>query len=163
MLLSSKLVGMIENHAEDLTRGVIEDLKTNSKTPCMHQLSDQELHDQSYQVYRNLSQWLLELSDEAIMDFHYKLARHRFEEGIPLNEIVFAHILKKYHLRDYIRISGTVDSAADLLQEQELHHLIGSFFDKAIYYTVKGYEEANMDRSLSTVTRGTTLNPSFAK
>ena len=153
MLLSSRLVQMIENHAEELTSGVIADLRTNPKTPCMHRLSAQELHDQSYQVYRNLSRWLMELSDEAINAFHYKLAKLRFEEGIPLSEIVFAHVLKKYHLRDYIRTSGMVDSAVELLQEQELHHLIGSFFDKAIYYTVKGYEEAERALPVGVATR----------
>jgi hypothetical protein len=144
---------MIENHAEELTRSVIEDLKTNPRTPCLHQLSTQALHDQSYQVYRNLSRWLMELSDEAIRAFHFKLARHRFEEGIPLSEVVFAHILKKYHLRDYIRTSGMVDSAVELLQEQELHHLIGSFFDKAIYYTVRGYEEAEKAQPVGAAAR----------
>ena len=153
MLLSSRLVQMIENHAEELTSGVIADLRTNPKTPCMHRLSAQELHDQSYQVYRNLSRWLMELSDEAIKAFHFKLAKLRFEEGIPLSEIVFAHVLKKYHLRDYIRTSGMVDSAVELLQEQELHHLIGSFFDKAIYYTVKGYEEAERALPVGVATR----------
>jgi hypothetical protein len=132
---------MIEDHAEELTRSVVEDLKTNPKTPYMHELSTQELHDQSYAVYRNFGQWLMEFSDDAIKAFHFKVARHRLEEGIPLQEIVFAYILKKYHLRDYIRTSGMVDSAVELLQEQELHHLIGSFFDKAIYYTVKEYQE----------------------
>lgn len=131
---------MIENHAEELTRTAIQDLKTNPRTPYLHGLSIQELHDQSYDVYRNLSHWLMDFSDEAIEAFHYQLARQRYEEGIPLQEVVFAHILRKYHLRDYIRRSGMVDSATDLIQEQELHHLIGRFFDKAIYYTVKGYE-----------------------
>jgi len=146
MNLSYKLIKLIENHAEELTRDVIRDLQTNSKTPSMHGLSDRELHDQSYEVYHNLSRWLSKLSDEAIKDFHYRLARLRFDEGISEHEVVYALILKKYHLRDYIRTSGMVDTAVDLLQEQELHHLIGSFFDKAIFYTMEGYEEASKAR-----------------
>lgn len=143
MILSSKLVQRIENHAEELTKGVIEDLKTNPKTPSMHVLSAHELHDQSYEVYHNLSRWLTQLSEDSIEAFYGNLAKLRWEEGIPLNELIYALILKKYHLRDYIRTSGMVDSAVDLLQEQELHHLIGCFFDKGIFYTVKGYEAAS--------------------
>lgn len=146
MNLSSKLIQMIEDHAEELTRSVIRDLQTNLKTSSMHGLSERELHDQSYEVYHNLSRWLTKLSDGAIKDFHYKLARLRYEEGVPAREAVYALILKKYHLRDYIRTSGIVDSAVDLLQEQELHHLIGSFFDKAIYHTLEGYEAASKSR-----------------
>ncbi|HEX5412493.1 MAG TPA: hypothetical protein VFZ27_11615 [Terriglobia bacterium] len=143
MILSAKLVQMIEYHAEELTRGVIHDLKTNPKTPSLHQLSGAELHDQSYDVYHSLSRWLTQLSEDSIKDFHYKLAEIRLTEGIPLNEVIYALILKKYHLRDFIRTSGMVDSAVELLQEQELHHLIGSFFDKAIFFTAKRYEEAS--------------------
>lgn len=143
MNLSTKLIQMIENHAEELTKGVIRDLQTNLKTPSMHGLSDRELHDQSYEVYRNLSRWLTKFSEDDIKDFHYRLARIRYDEGVSENEVVYALILKKYHLRDYIRTSGMVDSAVELLQEQELHHLIGSFFDKAIYFTLEGYEAAS--------------------
>ncbi len=148
MLLSSRLVQMIESHAEELTRGVISDLKSNPKTPSMHRLSVQELHDQSYQVYRNLGRWLVEPSDEEIKGFHFRLARQRREEGIALSEVVYAHNLKKHHLRDYIRTSGMMDSAVDLWQEQELHHRIGNFFDKAVHYTVMGYEKTDKDEML---------------
>ena len=97
MNLSSKLIQMIENHAEELTRGVIRDLQTNLRTPSMHGLSDLELHDQSYEVYHNLSRWLTKLSDDNIKDFHYRLARIRYDEGVSENEVVYALILKKYH------------------------------------------------------------------
>jgi hypothetical protein len=33
-----------------------------------------------------------------------------------------------------------MDSAVELHQERELTRLVGSFFDKAIYYTVRAYE-----------------------
>jgi len=50
--------------------------------------------------------------------------------------------LTKYHLRDYIRAAGLVDSAMDLYQALELQRMLGQFFDKAIYYTVRAYERA---------------------
>jgi hypothetical protein len=62
--------------------------------------------------------------------------------------------LTKYHLRDYILAAGLVDSAVELHQEQELHHVLGQFFDKAIYYTVRAYERAaNHKQATSTAKR----------
>ena len=52
-MLSTRLVQMIEDHAEELTRGVITQLKVNSKTPHYHNLSREELHDRTYSVYRH--------------------------------------------------------------------------------------------------------------
>ena len=35
-----------------------------------------------------------------------------------------------------------MDSAVELYQEEELNLMIGHFFDKVLYYTVRGYETA---------------------
>ena len=141
-MLSVRVVQLIENHAEELTRGLLDDLKSNSRTPAYHNLPREELRHRVYNVYRNLGRWLGEKTDDMIKATYSELGQRRSHEGIPINEVVYALILTKYHLRDYIRTSGLVDSAVDLYQEQQLQRALGQFFDKAIYYTVRGYEEA---------------------
>lgn len=139
-MLSRRLVRMIEDHADQLTRGVIADLQSNPRTSAYHKFSSNELHRRVYEVYRNLGRWLDQKADEAIETSYRDLGKQRANEGVPLHEVVYALILVKYHLRDYIRTAGLMDSAVELYQEQELHRLVGQFFDKANYYTVKGYE-----------------------
>jgi len=139
-MLSFRLVHMIESHAEQLTRGVVHDLQTNPRTPSYHKLSAEELHHRAYAVYRNLGRWLGEETEQTIEAFYGELGKKRHAEGIALCEVVYALLLVKYHLRDYIRASGLVDSAVEIYQEQELHRLVGHFFDRAIYYTVRSYE-----------------------
>jgi hypothetical protein len=141
-MLAARLVRRIEDHAEELTRAVLNDLGSNPRTPAYHRLSLEELHDRVYDVYHHLGRTLGEESEAAIEASYAELGRRRFGEGIPLHEVVYALILTKYHLRDYIRASGIVDSAVDLYQEEDLHIRVGRFFDKAVYFTVKGYEEA---------------------
>jgi hypothetical protein len=139
-MLSFRLVKAIESHAEQLTRGFVHDLQTNQRTPTYHKLPAEELRHRAHAVYSNLGRWLGEKSDQTIEAFYAELGKQRHAEGIPLCEVVYALLLVKYHLRDYIRTSGLVDSAVDLYQEQELQRLVGHFFDRAIYYTVKSYE-----------------------
>lgn len=79
-------------------------------------------------------------SDEALQAAYNELGEKRAAEGIPLSEVVYALILTKSHLRDYIASVGLVDSAVELYQVQELHRMVGHFFDLAIMSTVKGYE-----------------------
>jgi hypothetical protein len=141
-MLSVRLVQLIENHAEELTRGLLDDLRSNSRTPAYHNLPREELRHRVYNVYRNLGRWLGENTDETIRATYSELGQRRCHEGIPVNEVVYTLILIKYHLRDYIHTSGLVDSAVDLYQEQQLQRSLGQFFDKAIYYTVRGYEHA---------------------
>jgi hypothetical protein len=140
-MLSVRLVQMIEDHAEELTQELIKDLKSNSRTPHYHQLTSDELHYRTYAVYRNLGHWVSQGSEEPIAANYADLAIRRYAEGVPLDEIVYALISTKYHLYAYVRTTGLMDSAVELHQERELRRLIGHFFDNAIYYTVKAYEQ----------------------
>jgi len=139
-MISARLVRMIEDHAEQLTRGVIEDLQRNPRVPAYHELSREELHLRAHKVYRNLGQFLSRKADESVESDYYDLARRRYAEGVALSEVVYALILEKGHLEEYIRTAGLVDSAVELYQEKELYHLVNQFFEKAIYFTIKGYE-----------------------
>lgn len=148
-MLSVRLVRIIEDHAEELTRALIQNLQSNPRTAAYHRLSLADLQHRAYNVYRNLGHWLGHETDKDIEATYSELGKKRSAEGIPLSEVVYALTLSKYHLRDYIRAAGLVDSAVDLYQEQELHRLVGHFFDRAIYYTVIGYEreEVQLDAS----------------
>jgi hypothetical protein len=53
-------------------------------------------------------------------------------------------ILIKEHLRTYIRRVAAANSAVEMHQEAELNTMIGHFFDKALYYSVRGYERADL-------------------
>ncbi len=151
-MLSDRLIRMIEHHADELTRALVENLLSNQRTAAYHRLSREALHGRTYDVYKNLGLWLSSKAEEDIEAAYTALGRKRVAEGVPLSEVVYALILTKYHLRDYIRSAGLVDSAVDLYQEQELHRLLGHFFDKAIYYTVRAYErEASFQEATGVV------------
>ena len=141
-MLSDRLVRMIEHHAEELTRALVDDLQSNPRTASYHRLSREAIHDRTYHVYKDLGLWLNSKAEEDIEASYTELGKEREAEGIPISQVVFALTLTKYHLRDYIRAAGLVDSAVELHQEQELHHVLGQFFDKAIYYTIRAYERA---------------------
>ena len=139
-MLSARLIRLIEEHAEQLTRRVLEDVAANPRTPHYHGLSSDEMHRRVYDVYHNLGRWLGDKTEEHLESTYGGLGRARCREGVPLSEVVYALVLIKEHLREYIRAVGLVDSAVELYLEEELHLSIGSFFDRALYHMVKGYE-----------------------
>jgi len=149
-MLSVRLVQMIEDHAEELTRELIKDLQSNPRTPHYHRLSYEELHYRTHSVYKNLGHWVSQKSEEPIAANYSDLAVRRYAEGIPLEEFVYALISTKNHLYAYIRGAGLMDSAVELHQERELRRQVGFFFDKAIYYAVRAYErQADSQRQKS--------------
>jgi len=141
-MISAKLVNMIEDHAEQLTRDLLLDLQQNPRTTAYHQFPLDELHNRAYDVYRNLGQWLLGGSESTIESAYIDLGRRRFAEGIPLSQVVFALILTKNHLLHYVKAAELTGTALELYQELELNESVSQFFDKAICYMVHGYEDA---------------------
>lgn len=141
-MLSARLVKLIEEHAEQLTAGLVNDIRSNPRTHAYHKLSHQELHRRAYDVYRHLGEWLGHKADDRIEASYRNLGEERHAEDVPLHQVVYALILIKYHLRDYVRAAGLMNNTVELYQQLELDRLVGQFFDKATYYTVRGYEHA---------------------
>jgi hypothetical protein len=139
-VLSARLVRLIEEHADQLTQRVLDDVAANPRTPHYRELTSDEMRRRVYDVYHNLGRWLGDKTEEHLESTYGGLGRTRYREGVPLSEVVYALVLIKNHLREYIRAVGLVDSAVELYLEEELHLSIGRFFDNAIYHTVKGYE-----------------------
>lgn len=144
-MLSAYLVRLVEQHAEELTTELVDDLLANERTKSFRQLSRDDLHHRAYNIYRHLAEWLADKTDGAIESTFEGLGRERFHEHVPLSEQVWATILIKQHLRDKLRAAGTVYSALELHNEIQLSMMIGRFIDKVIYATIKGYELAQHD------------------
>ena len=67
-MISAKLVKMIEEHAEQLTQSLVKDIQTNPKTNFYHQFSEEELYKRAYDVYKNLSEWLIDKTEADVKE-----------------------------------------------------------------------------------------------
>ena len=80
-MLSARLVQIIEEHAEQLTRRVLDDVAANPRTPHYHELSPEELHRRVYDVYHNLGRWLGDQTEERLETTYGGLGRTRWREA----------------------------------------------------------------------------------
>lgn len=138
--LSDRFVRTIESNAEEFAEGTVKKLQTSTRTEAYHKLSHRDLYHRCYDIYHNLGHWLWEKSEGAIQAQYNELGERRFAEGIPLAQVLWALILTKERLLEYLGSCGLVDSAMDLYQQQEFIRLIDHFFDRAVCYTGEGYE-----------------------
>jgi hypothetical protein len=138
--LSDRLIRTIEVNAEEFAQGTVKKLQTSVRTESYHRLSHDDVYDRCYEIYHNLGLWLWEKSDHAIQTRYNELGQRRFQEGVPLAQVLWALVLTKERLLEYLGGCGLVDSAMDLYQQQEFVQLIDHFFDRAVCYTGEGYE-----------------------
>ncbi|HXW54391.1 MAG TPA: hypothetical protein VEJ67_01490 [Candidatus Cybelea sp.] len=155
---AGRLIALIESHAEELTRGTVEQLQASSRTPSYHGLSYRDLHERVFDVYHDFGHWLLEKTEGAVRGKYYDLGVRRSRERIPLSEVLWALVLTKNYLGSYLAAWALSDSAVELYRQQELDRLITHFFDRAMCYAAEGYEhppdaESLEEESLSAARR----------
>jgi len=72
------------------------------------------------------------------------LGRKRFEDGIPLHEVIMFLMLIKRHLWLYLLEKHFFESSYELLKSLEMNNRVVLFFDRAILAASMGYEDELM-------------------
>lgn len=140
-----KLVALIEDHADELTTGMVRLVRENPMTKGYDRFDDRELGGRARLVYANLGQWLSETSESHVEEEYYRIGQLRHEEGVPLSHVVMALLLTRRNLWRFVESQGW-DTIFDLRQQLDLELLVVRFFDRAIHHAVRGYEAAGGKR-----------------
>jgi hypothetical protein len=140
-MLATYLLRIIERHSDALADALVEDLTTNERTPSYRRLEPETLRERTHAVYRHLVDWLADGTDVQIAARFDALGQQRFDEHVPLEELVYAIILTKRHVRDSVSRLNEIGSAIELHYVIDLHAMIDLFFDRALHATVTGYEQ----------------------
>jgi hypothetical protein len=139
-MLAGYLIQTLERNSDKLADALVKDLTTNEQTPSYRRLQVEDLRERSLAIYRHLVDWLTEGSEARIATTFEALGRQRFDEQIPLEELVYAIILTKRHVRASVSRLNEIESAIELHYVIDLHAMIDLFFDRALHATVTGYE-----------------------
>lgn len=150
-MISAKLIELIEIHATRLTKDVARDLSSNDRTRGFRAVPVEDLEQRIFQILHHLGNWIGEPKSDRVEAEFSQWGSRRFDQGIPLSEIVYAIIVLKQHLRRYIHDHGLVDAAfphteSEYVLPMHLHSLqdlnarVGQFFDEALYHLACGYE-----------------------
>jgi hypothetical protein len=151
-MIAAKLVELIEVHAPHLTSDVTRDLITNPRTTGFRAVRQQDLHERVFEILHHLGNWIGDPLAATVQAEFAHWGRRRFDQGIPLSELIFAIIVIKQHLQRYISDNGLVDAAFPLVESdyilpfhlhglQELNARVNQFFDEALYQLACGYED----------------------
>jgi hypothetical protein len=139
-MLAVRLVKLIESHTEQLSRELSEKVWNSPRCSDLHKVPANELEARTREIYRNLSDWLLDKTEAQVERRYTELGATRAQQGVAYSHFYWAITATKEHVRAFVQREGLSDSAMELHGELELLHLLGQFFDHALYYTALGYE-----------------------
>ena len=156
-MISAQLIELIEIHAGRLTSDVARELIASERTRGFRAVPHEDLEQRIFQIFHHLGAWIGDPRAGRVQAEFEAWGRRRFDQRIPLSEIVCAIIVMKQHLRQYIRDNGLVDAAFPRVEReyilpmhlhslQDLNTRVGEFFDEALYHLAYGYEAAAKGR-----------------
>ena len=136
-----RLVKLIESHADELSRNLLQDLRKRDSTSTFHTYDEKEIYERAFNVYSHLGKWISRETTKEVIAKHYTaIGAKRRKEGFALSEIIQALIMTRRHLWLKVLAEGFLDTALDLNQALDLNNRVILFFDRAIFYTTVGYE-----------------------
>ncbi|MDA0205509.1 MAG: hypothetical protein O3A53_01900 [Acidobacteria bacterium] len=140
-MVSKRLIDSIEQNAHRLAQDLVESLRRDPNVPAYALLSDQQYQGVVQDLYGHLGQWLSSRTWHKLQVTYERKGRERFHGGIPLEQLVYSLTRTKQNLLDFIR--GALPGCADERDlELQLVLSVSEFFDRAIYHTTAGYEDA---------------------
>ncbi len=142
MMLAYRLLRLVETHSEALAAGLLEKTRNSPLLPGYRNVPPGELEQRVYEIYQHLADWLLGKSELDVEKRYLEIGAKRARQDVPLSQLIWAIILTKKNLWDFLKQEAVLDRPAEISGELEVEELLDQFFDRAIYYAAVGYERS---------------------
>ncbi len=142
MPFKGRLVTLIEENADELTKKWLEVVRTHPDMPTYRGYDEGKLYERAFSVYSQLGKWLSdETTKEEIKDIYHALGKQRKEEGFKLSELLLALVITRRILWLKIPKGDLLETISDLHAGMRLSNNTILFFDRAMFYAAQGYED----------------------
>jgi hypothetical protein len=142
MLVSKKLVNLIEKNADELTQKWLQEVNSDPNLTTYRNYDNDKLYERAFAVYSHLGKWISTKTTQKEIEKTYRaLGAQRYKEGFKLHELIQALITTRRVLWLKVEADGLLDTALDLKSAMELNSRVVVFFDRAIFFAAQGYEQ----------------------
>lgn len=142
-MVFNEIIYLIEKNSQVMAATWAKEMKEAPFCKTYHKLLDDQLINLGKNVYDNLGKWLDKDTPRIEIGRIYSaIGYERYYQGYPLCEIIYATHLTKKVLADFINSKGTLPTAMDLYNSMDFFDRLYDFYDIAVFYLVRGYQEA---------------------
>lgn len=143
MIITYRFVRLIEDHSDALASSLLRKVQESPRTEnYCSKVPSEDLKQRVAEIYRHLGEWLLHKNEIDIEERYTAIGTRRAQQGVPLSELIWAIVLTKQNLWEFILDESYPDRPVEILGKQELLQLLDQFFDRAIHSAAVGYEWA---------------------
>lgn len=151
-VLAGKLIRIIETRADEIAMTWYREVKNSYYLPGFAGLSEEQALRMATNVYRKLGYWLVPASDHEVKESYEQFGASMYHKGFRLEEVIMALILIKRYLWLHLLEEGVMTTNLEIYQALDLNNKVVLYFDRAIYFGLIGFREAQeRDRSTAVV------------
>jgi hypothetical protein len=139
-MIALRLVRLIETHSGPLSEALRETLVSSPECADLRKIPPADLVERASEIYRHLSDWLINRSEEDIARTFGEVGFRRAEQGVAFSHVAWAIRATKENLLRFVEREGFAETPVELYGSLELFILLDRFFDSALYHAAVAYE-----------------------
>ena len=140
-ILVHRLTRLIELHADALAASLEARIASSDRCASYTRVSGDELKMLVAGIYGQLGDWLVSKTEDEIERRYAAIGVRRAEQRVPVSELVWCIVLVKENLWEFLREQEALGNVSQIFGELALMQLVEQFFDRAIFYAVRGHEQ----------------------
>jgi hypothetical protein len=140
---AGKLVSHMKANTERVAEEVVKRIRTSQRCDeLVSKLTAEEQRRSTADIYRDLAAWLATESDRALERRYVVLGLLRAQQGIPFSNLFWAVCIAHEYLWKYMEQECLLEEPVEFWGGVILLRSMTQFFDRVLYFTLHGYEQA---------------------
>ncbi|UCH94322.1 MAG: hypothetical protein JSV88_29195 [Candidatus Aminicenantes bacterium] len=141
--MRNKFIDIIKSNSLAMAKKWAKMVAASGYTRTYQKLPEEERTRLAKNVYDNLGRWLDPKTTQAEIGKTYAdIGAKRYEQGYPLCELLYAFHYTKKVLLNHIFSESLLPDTLRLYQTYNFIQEIYDFFDLAVFYETRGFQEA---------------------
>ncbi len=148
-MIARRLTQLIEEHSDGLARGLLRRIQNSEEMLDFKKVPAFELQERTFEIYRNLSDWLVNKTEKDIERTYTEIAMRRMAQGVAFSQFFCALVSTKEQLWEFLQDERLEEKFVNIYGELQLIRQVDHFFDRALYYAARAYEREAERRALT--------------
>ncbi|HXZ81986.1 MAG TPA: hypothetical protein VEG30_18800 [Terriglobales bacterium] len=141
-----KLVQHMKTNADRMSEGMLQKIRNSDRCGALLQKVPEDEHKRyALQIYLDLTDWLSAETDSIVEQHYSAVGIRRAQQGVPFSNLFWAVCIARDYLWEYIQQECLLDEPVEFWGGVNLLRSLNQFFDRALYFTLVGYQKAGQD------------------
>jgi hypothetical protein len=138
-----KLVQHMKANADCMSEGLIQKVRNSQNcSELLVRVPADEHKRYALEIYRDLIDWLAVEIDSVIECRYVDLGIQRAQQGVPFSHVFWAVCIARDYLWEHMQQECLLEEPVEFWGGVTLLHSLNQFFDRALYFTLLGYQKA---------------------